>query len=674
LGAAIRFIDLPWSDIAKQDDAANRYADKGLRRGEYIRRLCQQTGVENFDDLWDRFFENQIECDLDDFIKRCHHFCLQSRLLDDEISQSDRQREAFMAQHVRKAMSDFTGRILVVTGGYHSSAIYAHINEQALAGTDDPKAYEPKAPDADAEPGIALTPYSYERLDSLRGYDAGMPNPGFYHQVWQDQLADVADSHQRLLIRVVDTLRKRGQAISSADLIAADSTARGVAQIRGNPQVWRQDLIDGIIGSLIKDERSYGVGHPILDAVNEVFRGGERGVLAEGTVLPPLVLDVRNQLAQYDLDPKSKAREVELDLQAEAQRDQSRLLHRLRIVAIAGFERVAGTDLATRDDLSRIWERWRIRWSPDFDATTIEAARYGPTLAEAAGARLEERSKSTERNAEAAALLLLDASLAGLTSLADSFLVQLASLVRGDSDFFAVTKSLGHLVYLFVYDHVLQTAGRADLASLLIETFERGLWLLESLGQVAGRDRELIGGVRTLLDTIERCADKLPVDRREFVAVFQRVGAERTQSPLLRGAALGALWTIGESSTDQVRTQLLLFSDPDRLGDFLAGLFAMAREVVQRHRELVMSIDQLLVAFADDEFLEALPSLRLAFTYFTPREKHHIGLTLLQALGLKEEKSLSRLEVSPEVAARSIAVESRVFELIDRYGLRGGKS
>ena len=33
---------------------------------------------------------------------------------------------------------------------------------------------------ADAGQGIALTPYSYERLDSLTGYEAGMPNPGFY--------------------------------------------------------------------------------------------------------------------------------------------------------------------------------------------------------------------------------------------------------------------------------------------------------------------------------------------------------------------------------------------------------------------------------------------------------------------------------------------------------------
>ena len=32
-----------------------------------------------------------------------------------------------------------------------------------------------------------------------------------------------------------------------------------------------------------------------------------------------------------------------------------------------------------------------------------------------------------------------------------------------------------------------------------------------------------------------------------------------------------------------------LFADPDHLGDFLAGLFALARELVQRERNLILA-------------------------------------------------------------------------------------
>ena len=156
--------------------------------------------------------------------------------------------------------------------------------------------------------------------------------------------------------------------------------------------------------------------------------------------------------------------------------------------------------------------------------------------------------------------------------------------------------------------------------------------------------------------------------------MLQRVSASKPQRPLVRGAAMGGLWSLGAFDADRVRTALLLFANPDSLGDFLAGLFALARDVVQRHRELVLAIDQLLVAFADGEFMAALPALRLAFTYFTPREKHYMGLTLLGALGLKEEMSLTKLDVSSEVMARAVQFESRVFALAEKYGLRGGEA
>jgi hypothetical protein len=672
VGAAVQFIDLPWFDIGRVDGATNRYADHELTRGEYVRRLCRETGVENFDDFWDAYFEVDEGLPLEVFLRRFHHFCLHSRLLDGEVRLSDRRREAFMAGRVRHALAEFSGGILVVTGGYHSAAIHARLTGQALAGADDPVEYEPEPIEADAERGIALTPYSYDRLDSLRGYEAGLPNPGFYHQIWHDRQKEKTDSHRSLLARVARNLRHRGQRISTADLIAAETTARGLALIRGHAQVWRRDLVDGLVGAILKEERAYGMGHPLLDAIHEVFRGGERGSLAEGAELPPLVRELRRLLAAHDLIGETKEREIELDLYADADRERSRLLHQLRILAVAGYDRIDGTDLAARDDLSRVWEKWRIRWSPDFEATRIEAARYGPTPAEAVAARLTERSAAVERDAEQAALLLLDAALAGLSGLAATFWEQFARLIRGDADFISVTKGLGHLLYLFVYDRVLQTSGRTELASLLEETFTRGLWLLESLGQVAGRERELLAGVRLLLDALERGGKPLAVHRDEFAAVCHRVADDRNQLAVVRGAATGALWTLGAADAGLVRRQLLRFTDPDRLGDFLTGLFCLARETVQRHHELVKSIDELLVAYADEEFLTALPALRLAFTYFTPREKHYLASTLLESLGLRSAESLAVLPVTAETAARAVAFESRLFAAARRFGVRGG--
>ena len=81
---------------------------------------------------------------------------------------------------------------------------------------------------------------------------------------------------------------------------------------------------------------------------------------------------------------------------------------------------------------------------------------------------------------------------------------------------------------------------------------------------------------------------------------------------------------------------------------------------------------KVLTTFVNDEFLAALPALRLAFTFFTPREKHHMGMTLLESLGLRDLQPLASLEVTPQQAAEALRFESRVFAEAARYGLRGG--
>jgi hypothetical protein len=129
----------------------------------------------------------------------------------------------------------------------------------------------------------------------------------------------------------------------------------------------------------------------------------------------------------------------------------------------------------------------------------------------------------------------------------------------------------------------------------------------------------------------------------------------------------GALWTLGEADLARVRADLASCAGPASLGDFLAGLFHLAREVVQRHPALAQAIDELVMGYADDAFLEALPSLRLAFSYFAPREKHHLAATLFA--GRDDPAPPARLAVDPATAARAFAVESRVRALIERYGL-----
>jgi hypothetical protein len=538
----------------------------------------------------------------------------------------------------------------------------------------DPPAYQLGPVQQDEERGIALTPYSFERLDNLTGYEAGMPNPGFYQQIWQDRRAGRRDSHRALLTAIVKRLREAKQAISSADLIAAESTAAALAAMRGHAGVWRTDLVDGLVGSLIKEEMSRAGRHPLLGAIHAVLRGGERGKLAAGTMLPPLVRDIQRELKAHDLEAGGSPREIELVLEVPSDAPRSQVLHRLRLLEIGGYERTAGTDLASRDEVVTIWERWRIAWSPDFDARCIEAARYGASLADAVAAELAERAGMIQRDAGAAAQLLLDAALAGLTDLAWTLRQRVGELIHGENNFFLITQALGHLLYLYRYDTVLRTAGTDSVGTLLREAYDRALWLLETLGQTTGSGQEVINGLLALREAFERCELTLGLSRTEIVQVMQRVAGDQGQQPAVRGGALGAQWSLGATDAQHVHGQMRAFADAELFGDFLTGLFALAREQVQRQRDLVLSIHEVLVGYTDEQFLSALPALRLAFTYFTPREKHHLALTLRQGLGLEKMPEMAALTVDTNTAARALAFESRLFAAAARYGLRGGES
>ncbi len=668
IGAVTEFIDLPWADLAVYKTSSHRYADGELRYSNYISQLCQKFGVEDFDALWDTLFEIDDDLDLAEYFKRAHSYCFQIRTLDKACHSETHLREAFMVNRIQLALKEKRGKILVVTGGYHSYALYTQINN--IVFTEYSLEDLSQENIVSIESGIALTPYSYSRLDSLTGYESGMPSPGFYDYIWQEQEKNV---YQKILATTINELRERKQTVSTADVIAVEVMAEALATLRSHKRVWRKDLIDAIIGSLVKDEFEYATIHPFLEALYDIFRGSKRGFLAAGTTLPPLVKNLQKILKEHNLEATAKKRIIDLDLYSKLDLTRSRILHKLRILNIQGYKLVESINWALREDLSKVWEKWEIEWSPDFDSSCIESAIYGITLAEAAVAKIKEREAAIEKDTEVAALLLLDACLIGLDDLTSSFYNRLIEIVNKDGNFFSVTAALEHLLYLFRYDQILGTKEEQDIGKLLAEVFSRSIWLLELLGNPQGTDKKLLYSLQILLQTFEFCDSTLKLGRENFLETIGRISLDKNQSPLMHGAMMAILWKLGETHLDQLVIDIRYCASPSHLGDFLTGLFSLARELAQRHTEIVLSIDSLLMAYDDQTFLEALPALRLAFSFFTPREKHYLAKTLLKALGIEDITPLPKLEIDTELAATVLAFEDKLFKTIDCYGLRGSQ-
>ena len=127
VGAEVRFIDLPWADIAASDaeEASNRFSDAFFLRSQYIRSLCKKLGVDDFHALWDTLFEIDPNLDVTTYLARCHALCGHMRQLEGPGTLADRRREAHMAAMIRQAIARHAGPILVVVGGAHCLPIHA---------------------------------------------------------------------------------------------------------------------------------------------------------------------------------------------------------------------------------------------------------------------------------------------------------------------------------------------------------------------------------------------------------------------------------------------------------------------------------------------------------------------------------------------------------------------
>lgn len=671
LGADVRFCDLPaWA--ASFEGVQNRYRDEHDGSGARMLALCDELGVDGTDEAWDHMFEQPME--IDELEERLEVYFKQLRL--DDPAGRDTAREAHMAQCIRWALAQDAGPVVMVCGGWHKPALEAM--------TDGDAEWPAAISAGEGRHGSFLVPYSFHRLDSFVGYQSGMPSPAWYQVLWEEGASQASDT---MLERAVKRLRAKKQQVAPADVIAVQLLAEGLQRLRGHSAMARTDLLDGLAGALIKEALAAPLPwsrrgrlaqgtDPRLVEVVAAFSGDAKGRLHEDTPRPPIIKDVRDQLEAMDLvAPKDP--ELQLDDPNDLQK--SRVLHRLRILGVAGFDRTQGPKWA-HDAVFK--EKWRIRERFETESGLIEAGAYGATLETAAAAHLEERMLAARGSLAKLTDLIGEASFIGIDSLAERILDQVAEAVTLEHSLPVLGEALGKLLSLWRDDTLLGASGSAHVLRIVEAAFEQGLWLAEGVqGANAPVDSKRLDAFIAMRDVL--IVDQTPgqtaldVDELEAWSVMKRISLNRDAPPGMRGAALGVLWATGYWGTaaeaeEEARERLHRSSHPHVFGDFLAGLFALAREQAVATEGLIKSVDETIAGLGDHEFVESLPSLRLGFDYFPPREREALARRILGLHGVEHphaKQLTAKLEVSPEVIARGASLDAQLAALIDDYNL-----
>ncbi|RNJ64139.1 MAG: hypothetical protein EDM03_07320 [Porphyrobacter sp. IPPAS B-1204] len=283
-GVPARFIDLPSTaramsgDGEQQPDRSLLGSEHGFTVGDYVTALARELGCRDGNEVWDQLFETRLaDAGWEGFFLDVARYCACIRGATDPADMAQDgtlERETQMRRIITEVRAAVTGPIIAVVGGFHAEAVFAA----------DPA----KAKAAKAGAGRSyLIRYGMRQLDALRGYGAGLPLPGYYERLWRLRESGAAGLATDLVTGFAAHLRSgKGETPSFPVIANAIEQAQRLATLRGRPFPTRDDVIDAIRSSFIKDEIPVEQV-PLLNELRSWLTGTAMGEVPPGTGSPP---------------------------------------------------------------------------------------------------------------------------------------------------------------------------------------------------------------------------------------------------------------------------------------------------------------------------------------------------------------------------------------------------
>jgi hypothetical protein len=724
LGAALRFVDLDYPDQIHaernivQEAAAPRVesllAERHFKRSRFLQSLARRAGCRDHNDLWDHLFETRLDgkwgnevlegwsaeksvsseakqsntpslhssvsAFMHDVAAWCH-FARADATAEELEADGTLAREAAMAAAIREELSKGSKPIVVVTGGFHTVVLPQLVN----AGSGPVS----KAKRKKEETLDCLIRYGFEQLDALNGYAAGMPSPFYYDQVWHALKRDhSADAFGELAARILVDLgqltrrKKMAVALSPADEIAALEQTRRLAMLRGHPGPMREDLLDGIRSCFVKGSMD-AEGEVVLGLARHILGGSSIGEVPAEAGVPPLVADFRDTAQKLRLNIKdSVRRKASLNLYRKAaHRQSSRFFHSLSFLEVPFAAMAAGPDFVKGVGLERLFEHWDYQWTPQTESRLVEASIYGASVEEAAANRLARAITDLEttgrgRCAAEAVGMLVQACRMGLHRHTARLLALIRAQVNEDPSLTSLTTALNQLVLLWESREPLEAHRLTEIPALIRAAYQRACYLLQNLADTpAEAANEILGSLIAIRDLLRSSASgEQALDESLFYDPLARVLLEPRCPALLIGGIAGLLYGAARLE-ETVLFRLLagsLNAASAQAGDqtaFLIGLLRACRELAWRQVALVEAVEKLLASWNEEEFIQRIPHLRMAFADLTPREADQVAAVVAGKHEGQQLGSLHRPELSEAEALAAARINAEVKKALEEDGL-----
>ncbi|MGW1704482.1 DUF5682 family protein [Streptomyces sp. NPDC002206] len=524
----------------------------------------------------------------------------------------DAVREAYMRIQLRAAKKEFGDDVAVVCGAWHVPALGARTTVTA------DRALLKGLPKVKAE--LTWVPWTHRRLARHSGYGAGIDSPGWYGHLFGAPDRPI----ERWMTKVAGLLRDEDRFVSSAHVIEAVRLAGTLAALRGRPLAGLSETTDAIRAVMCE-----GSDVPLALVQDRLIVGETLGAVPDTAPAVPLQRDLARLQRTLRLKPEAMERELEFDLRKDIDAGRSRLLHRLRLLAVGWGEPAAG-----RGSTGTFRESWRLRWEPELYVQVAEAGIWGTTVLTAATAKAESEAVSATALAEVTAL----AERCLLAELPDALPVVMRALADRaalDADVGHLADALPALARTLRYGDVrsTDTAALGEVAAGLAERICVGLppacTGLDADG--AAELRRKVDGVHTAIGLL---AGAVPADglRERWTAVLHKLAARDTVAGVIRGRAARLLLDEGRLEEDDAARLMGLALSPGTppagaaawIEGFVGGAGGGGMLLVHDERLLGL-VDAWLAGVPADTFTDVLPLLRRTFSAYESGVRRTLG-------------------------------------------------
>lgn len=645
VGARLGFVDLDYQLFARYASSPAGHTDE--RHFEFSATLSEATdrlGCRDHNELWDQMVE-ATDLTTHETVAAVLAYGSLARAGSDaeerRVDGTDR-RERAMAERIAlvlKEVSPDPRPIVVVTGAFHTVALPELVRAIVTGQASRPDTADTDIGDTDptvVDHGHGLIRYTFERLDSLAGYAAGMPSPQWYQRTWEADQQDAPTAlppAQRFITEVAATLRSNygdGQP-SLPSVVDAFVAAEQLSRLRNRTSLSRNDTLDAMVSCFTKGEDN--LVNPVRTAARRAMTGSALGAVPPGTPRVPLAKDFDRLASELGLPhDTTEDRQVHLDVYRTARdRLRSRFLHGVTALGVSygicitplRYSRVSGRDV--------VRERWNVRIDALTDVSLTEASIWGAGVDEAVAAKtLHDLEDLLEQQPSAAALmqLVMTAAQRGVPSVVDQALAAVQERLAVEPSMTDLVAALAEAELLWSAREPLQGSDLTALPTLANQIYVRACQLGARMHETPPQDWE---AQVNSLDSLHRAVTIDAwgsLDHELFWAMLadQR---DRVEPGILQGAICGLEWRGGRVEEGHVLARaaghLDAGADARIGGQFLTGLILVARDALWEIDGIVPMLTSVFGHLTEEEFLRRVPAFRSAFAALTPRQTDRLA-------------------------------------------------